>query len=201
MVVQSEVLPNCRMVVQSEEVPGDVLPNCDMVVQSEEVPGDVLPNCDMEVQLEEVPNIASPKLDETVISNILVKPEEKAASAADNANPEDETVIDLDEVQKRVIDNNTVSLEENAHPSGNNVPASIEEVILPSNSTENHCAADRNEEEEEEETMPEPETKFGSLVLSEEVPSSKACEVEMVESVESGSVNLSRIHHSPESTH
>jgi hypothetical protein len=125
-------------------------------------------------------------LDETAISNSLEKPEEATYNASTDAE-----IFHDPEAQKRVVDN-SVCLE-NAEPSGDNLPATTEEVILPCNPTASQWAGRRNEEETN------PETKCGSLVLSE--VSSKACEVEMLESIESGSVNLSRIHHSPENTH
>lgn len=133
-------------------------------------------NCDVEVKMEEVSS------DKTVASNV-----EKQEEAMEE---EDARLHEQPEVQACV--QNSIMPLESPEPSADDLPVSVEEVMPPSNSMVKQWA-DRNVEE----TMPD--TKCGSLVLSEVSP--KACEVEMLESIESGSVNLSRIHHSPDNTH
>lgn len=150
-------------------------------------PGVMVGNCDLEVKLEEVSADAYPKLDEKVVSII---PEKREDAILDSSKEEDARLHEQPEVQACV--HNSITPLENPQPSGDDLPVSVEEVIPPSNSMVKQWA-DRNVEE----TMPD--TKCGSFVLSEVSP--KACEVEMLESIESGSVNLSRIHHSPDNTH
>lgn len=141
--------------------------------------GSMVGNCDVEVKLEEASADAYSKLDETVLSNLPEKQEE----AIYDASKEDARLYEQQpEVQARVRD--SMMPLENAERSGDDLPVVVEEVEM---------WADGNVEE----TMPD--TKCGSLVLSE--VTTKACEVEMLKSIESGSVNLSRIHHSPENTH
>nr|XP_027080262.1 titin homolog isoform X1 [Coffea arabica] len=156
---------------------------------NEPQPQDAYPNCALEVKqqvfvpkLEEV----SPeeeeyqKLDEPAVADVM----EKSDKTIMNAKIKEELVNDMDFQEQVLV--NSVSIKD--------VESStcLEEVVMPSNSRANELASNS-------EVQILPDSKCGSLLLAD--VSSKACEVAIPESIESGSVNLSRIHHSPENTH
>ncbi|KAK9274725.1 hypothetical protein L1049_021976 [Liquidambar formosana] len=95
------------------------------------------------------------------------------------------------ETSKDADEDKSSSLE-NPVQSATNSPSNIEDMKSANDSGDNHST---NSIEEQKVV----DTICGPLVFSD--VSSEACEAVMPESVEFGSVNLSRIHHSPESTH
>ncbi|KAL3498993.1 hypothetical protein ACH5RR_041725 [Cinchona calisaya] len=148
-------------------------------------PEDVYPNCNEEVKppvlvpkLEEIYQ----KLDEPVAADIL----EKSDKTMMNKRIKEELVTDL-EFEERVLH---IPLSTKDVESSGVLPTCVEEVKVPGDSMSNQLASNM------EQTLPD--TKCGSLLLPDV---SSTCEVVMQESIESGSVNLSRIHHSPENTH
>lgn len=150
-------------------------------------PQDSYPNHEQEVKqqvcipkLEEVSPEEYEKLDEPGVADVM----EKSDKTIMNAKIKEEPVDDMDFQEQVLVNSASVKDVESS--------TCLEEVVIPSDSMANDLASNI-----EEQIMPE--SKCGSLLLAD--VSSKACEVAIPESIESGSVNLSRIHHSPENTH
>lgn len=159
-------------------------------VDNDQQAGRVYPNCDEEVKqpvcepkLAEVSVEGHQELDDRVGADVLEMPE-KTVKVGMNG----DLLTDL-EIREHVLSN---FVPRKDVESSDVLPTRVEEVSVPTNVMGNQLAGIG------EEGMPT-DNKYDSLLLSD--VSSKACEVVMPGSIESGSVNLSRIHHSPESTH
>lgn len=161
-----------------------------LLVDNDQQAGSVYPNCYEEVKqpvcepkLEEVSVEGHQELDDLVGADVLETPE-KTVKVGINEDLSTEL-----EIREHVLSNSVLQKDVE---SSDVLPIRVEEVTVSTNLMANQLAGIG------EEGMPA-DTKYDSLLLSD--VSSKACEVVMPESIESGSVNLSRIHHSPESTH
>ncbi|CAK9163073.1 unnamed protein product [Ilex paraguariensis] len=139
--------------------------------------------------LEEVPATVYSKLDEPVVTDTLEKSEEPLS----NLNKV-KMEVDPSSDQKSLEfmdEKNSVSLKD-VEGSDAQSPGRIEDVNKSINSGGNHSALNYKEQNLFD-------TKCDPLVFSD--VSSDVCGAVMPESIESGLVNLSRIHHCPESTH
>ncbi|KAL8063982.1 hypothetical protein ABFX02_01G061600 [Erythranthe guttata] len=100
--------------------------------------------------------------------------------------------------------NDLQNTEAYAEPSEQMIDPPLDQITV--KTEEPDSDKDKEEKAEGSETTNNEETKlvdskFGPLLSSDDVVSSEASEAMMPESMVAGSVNLSRIHHSPESTH
>lgn len=120
--------------------------------------------------------LASKKLDETSLTDNMVGSEGKGKM-------ENATEMEVDPISRQ---ENISTSPQNVEPSSPLLLSNIEEMS-PSSPIVGHCADNDHKLTE---------TKCATMLLSD-----VSDEAMMPESVESGSVNLSRIHHSPESTH
>ncbi|KAK2999080.1 hypothetical protein RJ639_022811 [Escallonia herrerae] len=143
-------------------------------------PGNLVSECD-EHEEEVCPVTVSPKLDEPVVADTLEKAEELIPTV-------DKVQMEVDPVSRDAVD------------------IVVDDVVLKNVEAPDACfpgcLGDANGSSNVEGNHKEGkllDTKCGALLFSD--VSSEACEAVMPESIESGSVNLSRIHHSPESTH
>ncbi|XP_057478360.1 uncharacterized protein LOC130765819 isoform X1 [Actinidia eriantha] len=154
-----------------DDKPGEVVPACG----EQEAEGVV--STLNEVKMEDPPAITYEKIDEPALSDSLDKPEESIPAL-------NEMKMELDLVPKRealdYIVEDKSSNPENEEQSQLHSPGEAEEVSRAHNEGHN---------------LHDVDTKCDPVLFSD-VPS----EAVMPESIESGSVNLSRIHQSPEST-
>ncbi|XP_057513263.1 uncharacterized protein LOC130795264 isoform X1 [Actinidia eriantha] len=155
-----------------DDKPRDVVPTCD------EQEAECVVSAVNEVKGEDPPAIAHEKIDEPALSDSLEKPEESIPAL-------NEVKMELDLVPKQealdsIVEDKSSNLE-NEEQSQLSSPGEAEEVSRVNNEGYN---------------LNDIDTKCGPVLFSD-VPSEAA----MPESIESGLVNLSRIHQSPESTH
>ncbi|XP_059662208.1 uncharacterized protein LOC132308205 [Cornus florida] len=175
----------------NDDEPGELDPACDQQEADDAVsePNQEkaeLPNTSE--KLEVSPVTTKKAEDEPDDLNSLKKSEEPFSTSN-----EVETVVDpvcIQEASEKILEDKSSPLENvecDVHS-----PCKVDDVDCGSDSIGNHCA-NNSEEQKLVDTM------CGAFLFSG--MSSEACEVVMPESIESGLVNLSRIHHSPESTH
>lgn len=144
---------------------------------------DALPNFDMEVDPKNGIKNDAGHAETSIPDDIVTEKSEDAVSASEHINLEENPVLDqgLEEQDVKEMPLSAEGVEGSSSPS----PPDVKDLL-----TEN---ASNNEEVRLVETKSDP--LLNSDMFSE------ASEAMMPESIVPGSVNLSRIHHSPESTH
>ncbi|KAL7189081.1 hypothetical protein ACSBR1_038863 [Camellia fascicularis] len=168
----------------NEDKLGELVPACGQ--QEAEVAAPALTKVKMEVSSA----ITNEKINEPDLADALEKPEGSIAALNKvkmelNPVPKQETLDYIVEVKS--------SSPQNVETSDTHSPGKVDEVNGASDSKGN-CFATIKEGQKFHDA-----NKCASLLFSD--VSTEACEAVIAESIESGSVNLSRIHQSPESTH
>uniref|UniRef100_A0A5B6ZB24 Uncharacterized protein n=2 Tax=Davidia involucrata TaxID=16924 RepID=A0A5B6ZB24_DAVIN len=169
----------------NDDKPGDLDPSCALLEAEGAVSNSIQEKAVLQntfQKLEVSPSTTYQKADGPVSPNILEKSEEPI-STLDKVKMEVDLVLNQ-EKQEDIVEEKSVSLE-NVERSDAHSPVKVEDVNWASDSS-----ANSNEEQKLV------DIKCGPLVFSD-----VSSEAVMPGSIESGSVNLSRIHHSPESTH
>ncbi|KAA8520952.1 hypothetical protein F0562_011625 [Nyssa sinensis] len=177
----------------TNDKPGELVPSsCDQIEAEGAVSNSIQEKAELPdsfQKLEASPETMYQKAGEPISPNSVEKSEEPI-STLNTVKMEVDPVLNQ-ETMEQIVENKSLSLENlelsDAHPC-----VKVEDVNQASDSGGNN-SANNNEEQNLV------DIKCGTLLFSD--VSSEACEPVMPESIECGSVNLSRIHHSPESTH
>lgn len=164
------------------------IPEVEQAGANDGILGEEAPICDQGEAVGAISSNSPKKTDPTTICPMLEPDDENSMEK-----PEEEPITTLNEVKMEVDlvgEEEVVGTIFEAKPLIEaHLPGSSEDVIVSFNSGGNN-----------DELLENTKCGGGEVKISD-VSTTEGCEAMMAESIECGSVNLSRIHHSPESTH